>query len=396
MNILVLTPCYLPVIGGAETGLFEIYRRLSRRHNVHLITRHVKAEEFPEGDADPYYRCDRIHVIRYHRIEPGEWNPGFRFLSGIPMFAATAGIHALGFKPDIVHAHFISTCTGALSVLRRISKAPAVVSLVGRIDVLDETNPVYRQGRSAIDFALSRAARVIHLTDYMVGVRTQDSRYVKIPYGVNFVSTTREEIAAFRARVGIPPGAKVLLSLSRFENRTKRQDVIVDALIPLLRRHPDTVLLLAGEGPDRAQTMALVRELGLSNQILTPGFIPERDIPACLGAGTVFLFASKLETFGIVLAQAMAAGLPIVAMDSSCIAEVVRHGEFGWMVPDLNKDAMRAAAERLLNDEDLRNQMAARGRARAQTEFDWDAIASRHEQLFQSIVDEAGRHGGGA
>ena len=225
----------------------------------------------------------------------------------------------------------------------------------------------------------------------MVGNRSHDPRYVNIPYGVNPVEATPEEVFSFRSRMGIPHAAKVLVCLSRFENRTKRLNLLLEALEPILKENPDVVLLLVGEGPDREQSTAWVRSRGLSRQILMPGFIMERDIPACLHAGTLFVFASALETFGVVLVQAMAAGLPIVAMDSSCIGEVVRHGECGLVVPDRDLKAMRDAIVRLLGDEGLRRRMAECGRERARTTFDWDFIAARHEQVFQEVVDESRR-----
>lgn len=386
MKILVLTPCYLPVIGGAETGLFELYRRLADRHEVHVVTRRVKAEEGSEGDLDPYYQCDRIRVIRYSQLEPASWGRGFRGLPGIPMFAATAALHAAAFRPDMIHAHFIATCTSALSALRYTSRAPAVISLVGRADILDEANPYYARKPRQIDAALGRAARIIHLTDYMLGGHARDARYVKIPYGVNPAAASPAAVAAFRARLGLAAQATVLVSLSRFENRTKRQRLMVESLAPLLRNRPQTVLVLAGEGPDRVATAAWIKEQGLERQVLTPGFIPECDIPACLACGSIFVFASKLETFGIVLAQAMQAGLPIVAMDSSCLAEVVRHGECGLIVPDQDQVGFCSAVGRLLDDANLRTQMGATGRIRAQTEFDWDAIAGAHERIFTDVL----------
>ncbi|MGB4655549.1 MAG: glycosyltransferase family 4 protein [Bacteroidales bacterium] len=386
MKILVLTSCYLPAIGGAETGLFELYRLLSMKHEVLMVTRHMESGESMEGELDPYYHCDRIHVKRYPRIEPKEWARSLRWLPGVPMFALAAGFYGMRFQPDLIHLHFISTCIGAWSVLRHISSAPMVVSLVGRADVLDAANPYYASRREAIERALGQAARVVHLTDYMVGDRRKDPRYVRIPYGVNFVVPTAAEVDGFRARMGISPGQQVLLCLARFENRTKRQNLLVSALGPLLRKRPNTVLLLVGEGPDREALAAQVRREGLADQVLTPGFILEKDIPACLYSGTVFVFAALAETFGIVLAQAMAAGLPIVAMNCSCIGEVVRHGECGRIVPDQDQEAMRTAVEELLDDETLRRNMGERGRERARTEFGWDSIATRHDLLFQEVV----------
>ena len=121
--------------------------------------------------------------------------------------------------------------------------------------------------------------------------------------------------------------------------------------------------------------------------------MPQLPAPALVElykASDAFVLPALIETFGIVLIEAMAAGLPVVTTDAPGCRDVIREGRDGMMVPHGDTDALARAMERLLNEPSLRHDYAARAAARA-AEFDWDSVVGRYVALYERLVGEAAR-----
>ena len=112
----------------------------------------------------------------------------------------------------------------------------------------------------------------------------------------------------------VDPGARVLLAVSRLEPQ-KGVDVAIRALPEIRRRHPEAVLVVLGEGPQRAELAALARELDVP--VLLPGRVP--DVAAWLGRADLLVHPARWEGFGLALLEAMLASLPVVATNVSSI-----------------------------------------------------------------------------
>ena len=182
-----------------------------------------------------------------------------------------------------------------------------------------------------------------------------------LPTGIPLERFGRGDGHAFRRRMGIDTDRPVMLTVGRMAFE-KNLDFLLDVLVEVRRRIPRVLFLMAGEGPMRRHLRRRVAAEGLSEHVRFLGYLDRnRDLTDCYQAADVFVFASKTETQGLVLLEAMAAGLPVVALAEMGTRDVLREGEGCRIARDEVPDFARKV-ERVLADNRLRRQLADRGR----------------------------------
>jgi glycosyltransferase involved in cell wall biosynthesis len=174
----------------------------------------------------------------------------------------------------------------------------------------------------------------------------------------------------------VPAGARIVLSVSRL-TRQKGIDVAVGALPSL---PDDTVLVVLGEGPERASLEALARGLGVENRLFLPGRVP--DVASWLRRASVYVQPSRWEGFGLAVLEAMVCGLPVVATRVSSLPELVADGDTGVLVPPDDPDSLARGIVRALSDHGL----GRAGRVRAQQEFSVWRMADRTAALYDALL----------
>jgi len=180
-----------------------------------------------------------------------------------------------------------------------------------------------------------------------------------------------------RKKLGIPENAKVLVYLGRISTE-KNIAFLIDAFKKLYAR--DTFLLLIGGGPELV-------DLRLSNlpNVILEGELPHAFAMEYCRAGDIFVFASTSETQGLVLAEAKAIGLPIVALFAGGLVETIRNGIDGYLV-QRNLDIFVSHIKKLLNDNELREKMGEEARKDAINRFSSCNVAKRIETLYNQLI----------
>ncbi len=167
----------------------------------------------------------------------------------------------------------------------------------------------------------------------------------------------------------------------------KNLDALLDgykALRADLREHYD--LVIAGPvGWAATETMARIRSAGAGVRYL--GYVPERDMPALTGGASVFVYPSLYEGFGFPVAQAMAAGVPIVTSAISSLPEIA--GEAALLIDPRSTAEIRNAVERLLDHPKLAASLGSKGRERASSLFRWERCAKESIEFFQQVISRA-------
>ena len=147
-----------------------------------------------------------------------------------------------------------------------------------------------------------------------------------LPTGIPTAQFARGDGADFRQRHGIPPGRPVVLFVGRVAHE-KNIGFLLEALAHTRRLRSDVLLVVAGEGPALADLQAQVKMLGLQDAVSFIGYLDRREsLPDCYAAADVFAFASCTETQGLVLLEAMAAGLPVVALSEMGTTDILDSG----------------------------------------------------------------------
>ncbi len=154
-----------------------------------------------------------------------------------------------------------------------------------------------------------------------------------LPTGIPLARFARGDGPAFRARYGIPDGQPVALFVGRVAHE-KNIGFLLEALVHARRLRPEVLLVVAGEGPAMADLQAQVGMLGLSGAVRFIGYLDrQRELPDCYAAADVFVFASRTETQGLVLLEAMAAGLPVIALAEMGTIDILAPGRGAFCPP---------------------------------------------------------------
>ncbi len=190
-----------------------------------------------------------------------------------------------------------------------------------------------------------------------------------------------------RQRLGIDCETFVIGTVGRLQV-AKGLDVLLNSFASVRQRHPNSRLLLIGDGPVRSQLEGQAAQLQIDDAVT---FLGDRDdVPELLHTMDIFVLASRWEGFGIVLAEAMAAGVAVVATAVGGIPEVVKDGESGLLVPPDNVPALASAICRLMDDNDLRTRLAGAGALRVRSKFSLERAVAEYDSLYRGYLAAKG------
>ena len=187
----------------------------------------------------------------------------------------------------------------------------------------------------------------------------------------------------FRQHYQIEPDRPVALYVGRAAHE-KNIDFLIDALQIALKSVPRLLLLIAGEGPALQRLQDHARHLGISESVRFVGYLDRtHELPDCYAAADQFVFASHTETQGLVLLEAMAAGLPVVALAKMGTCDILVEAS-GAIAPPAEREAFAAAMVQVAATPTLRHTMCEKGRAWA-TSWSDEALTARMAELYRQL-----------
>lgn len=368
---LLVTNDFPPKVGGIQSYLWELWRRLPSE-DVHVYT--TPYENSSEFDAAEAYKIKRSiepvllpHPFLPSRIKKLSQNFEAEMVIWDPALPIGLSAISTGIPYGVILHGAEVTIPGRLpltrSLLSRVLRGAAVVICAGSYPAAEA----------------ERAAR-------------QTLPTLIIPPGVDidrFKPLTQNEKDEVRRKLDIPTGVPLVVSVSRLVPR-KGMDTLIRAAVKLRETIPNVVVAIAGTGRDAKRLENLIETTGAPVRLL--GRVNDDLLPGLYGAGDVFamLCRSRLggleqEGFGIVFLEAAAAGVPQVAGNSGGAADAVEDGETGVIVdPPNDPDAVAFALEKLLMNEELRREMSMNSRKRAEQLFSYDYLAKKLEDGISS------------
>ena len=211
-----------------------------------------------------------------------------------------------------------------------------------------------------------------------------DEAKIQVVYeGVNprFRPASAEEVARVRRIRDLPE--RFILSLGMIEPR-KNLTALLEAYKRLLDQASPLRLVIAGKkGWLYRGFFERLHDLGLEDQVVFPGFVPEADLPALYSAADFFIFPSLYEGFGLPVLEAMACGTAVVCSNAASLPEVA--GDAALMVDPHNVADLVEAISTLWNNEDLRRELQARGPRQA-AKFTWQETARETLEIYQRVL----------
>jgi glycogen(starch) synthase len=383
---------YPPVlVGGLGRHVHALATTLAATgHDVTVVTRHAPGtplEEYAEGvrilrtpDDPVTFGTDTDNLL--------PWTMAFNHaLTRTALRAARTGSY------DVVHAHDWLV-THAAVTLRDHLDVPLVATVHATEAGRHQGWLPHEHNRTihAVERWLAReAVRVIVCSDYM---KWEVGRLLDLPADRtdvvhNGVDVLRwharpRAVAAARQRFVDHPGTPLVSFAGRLVYEKGVQHLI--AALPRLRlRHPDLRMVIAGDGPYRAELQAAADALGLDDAVTFAGFLGGHDLTALMGASDCYVVPSIYEPFGMVALEAAAVGTPVAVAETGGLAEIVEHGVTGVKFPPQDPQALADAVSTLLlmDREDARS-MARRARRRVREDFNWPSIAARTVAVYEA------------
>ncbi len=376
MRILEVTHRYPPALGGVESHIAAIADGLrARGHTVEVATTDVDRDR-PFRRLKPVAGSDPIPVRRHRAFR---WWPAPH---GLGIWAPGMAVDLFSSRADVVHAHAFGMAPTWLAALRRRrDRTPLVVET--HVDRGRGTAGWLAYARFVARATLSPADRVVVQTRIeralLLSLGVDAEKIVTIPDGV--------DLREFPAPRDAPPargGPPVALFVGRLDAEHKGLLTLVRALSRIPPSARPRIRLAGADWGGAGAVLRLAGELGVREQIELLGPLDRPRLLQEYRTADLFVLPSHLEPFGIVLLEAMAAGLPIVASRVGGIPEVVSEGENALLCPPGDPAALAAALERCTTDALLRRRLGAAGRARV-LRFSWEAVLPEWLRLFESV-----------
>jgi glycosyltransferase involved in cell wall biosynthesis len=293
------------------------------------------------------------------------------------------------WKPDVLHSHMIHANLLARAA-RLFVRIPALISTIHNIYEGGALwMAAYRLTNRLVDrmTIVSEAAGDRFVRD---GIVPRELLQV-VPNGVDpehFRDVPATERESLRRSLGIQ-SEFVWLAVGRFQP-AKDYPNLLRAFTRVRERFPAAILLLVGEGPLQPESETLAHALGLDGRVRFLGV--RQDVPDLMSAADGFVMSSAWEGMPIVLLEAAAAGLPMVATLAGGNHEVILEGESGFLVPPRDAEALGSAMVRLMElSGPQRAGMGQRGRQHVRTEYGLRRVVDRWEELYREVLVRKGR-----
>ena len=379
MKILLVNKAYFPHLGGVETVARQIAEGMSRRgHEVKVLC-------FGDGGV---MKTEKIDGVEVRRVRPlghiGSAPVGYRFLTEffrLSKWADAINFHspnpmgeiALLFSPFLRGKKIICAYHGDAQrpkILIPFYDA-ALRRFFRRCGTITVSNPPLSENSRVL--RTLRAREKIRVIPF--GIRTEDYE--------NHPASDLEKAKNLLAP--LPPYSFKVMYAGRMVYY-KGLEVLLYALKKLKAQRYPVSAFLVGSGPEEDGVRAFVAENGLGNDVLLVPHQPDGVYRALFSLAGCFVLPStrQTEAYGIVLAEAMASGLPLVSTElGTGTSWVNRDVETGIVVPPGDPDALAQAIARLADNEEDRNRMAAASRARAKKFFEEEAMLESYDKLFR-------------
>ena len=378
MNILKMTNTYKPLVGGLEKSVSSFAKEF--REMGHRVV--IVAPEYPDMIPEE----DVIRVPAMHHFN------GTDFSVQLPIQGTLT--EALGdFVPNIVHSHhpFLIGDT-ALRIASKFN-----VPLVFTHHSLYEENVHYMPGNEEAlkRFIIELSTGYANLADHIFAPSESVMVMLKargvltpvdvVPTGIYTEQFARGAGKTFRKKNNIPADAFVAGHVGRLAPE-KNLEFLTRAVAQFLKKNPNAHFLIGGTGTSEDSIKEIMAREGILNRLHLVGMLKGNDLSSAYHAMDVFVFASQSETQGLVVTEAMAAGIPVVAVDAPGVREVVRDQVNGRLLAQESSDDFVLALEWLKKKPAFRVKKIRKACKETAQEFTMKKCALRAIDIYTTLT----------
>jgi len=394
MRIAYLTQSYPPMVSGASLAVQILAEgMLERGHQVLVLT--------SSDTAEPYTQMNQSLTVHHNRSHRNPFRVGQRYTR----WSHRKNTELLcAFEPDVIHVHdpFQFAYTGlkyrqkrAIPITITTHQLPWFVKVYlpewpGVGNLIEKGLWGYSKWLlRKFDHVISPTLTVANVIQRQTGINPD-----VINYGIElgcFHNGSKNELveSALRKKFNIPSSVPILLHVGRLD-LDKGVEIVIRAAARSMTGN-DAHLLVIGDGTEKVRLMKLCKDLGIEERSRFPGYIMSREeLADVYRMATVFVTASEIETQGIVLLEAAACGLPIVAVNATCISEIVKDGQNGFLIAPRDVVGMAICLRKLLSNRDMAKLMGREGYSVSKN-FSKQKTVDEHANLYTKAILNSNR-----
>jgi L-malate glycosyltransferase len=365
--------CY-PTVGGSGVVATELGKMLAEKgHEIHFIS-----------SSMPFRLNKMYHNIFYHQVEVNQYSV-FQYPPYDIALASKMAEVANRENLDILHVHYaIPHAVCAILAKQMCNVDLKIVTTLHGTDItVLGSDPSLTE---AIKFGIEKSDAVTAVSNALIEQTYEvihPDKQIDAVY--NFIDERiykKTDASHLKKQLDIQADEKVIIHVSNFRPVKRVQDV-VKTFAKISARMP-AKLLLVGDGPEMTIVCKLVKKLGITDKVLLLG--KQENLEELYSISDLMLLLSEKESFGLVILEAMACGVPCIGTNVGGMPEVIQHGKTGYLceLGDINDMANKAIT--LLNDNLLHQQFVKDAEAIVHTKFRADQIVDQYEQIYFRLV----------
>lgn len=388
MRVLHIIPSLSPKLGGPTEVALNLARSLQE---LNLDTEILTTNDNEEDLLD----VPLFQKVTYQGVPVRFFPRTARLKTFIPSLSLTRWLAHHVTDYDILDHHYLFSYVPTIAaILARWQNVPYTVRTMGQLTpwALAQSRLRKQVYSTLLERQNLNHAAAIHCTSQgeaedveRFGINT---RKLVLPLGVNLPQPIPDAGLKLRQHYNIDADTPIILFLSRLHYK-KRPELLIASLASLMAQNHTVHLLLAGSG--EADYIATLKEqvasLGLQKQVTFTGFVAGEEKNLVLQGSDLFALPSYSENFGIAVAEAMAAQLPVIITPEVQIAPDIKQAEAGIIIQG-EQDSLTTAVGHLLNYPQYRQKLGKNALKLAQTRYSWGAIAQELAQAYREIIKE--------
>jgi len=350
-------------LAGTEIATYNIAKYLARRgHEVHVITsldEGLPKESIEEG----FY----VHRIKTKEIS----------IMGPLSFCIKSIFLINTITPDILHSQSILRTGLTCFIAKKLFKKPCIAYCRGS-DIYSS----WKFKNIISKLVLKNADAVIALTEDMKREikKICDRDIFVIPNGIDLEKFKNLSKETLRKRLKIEEDEKMIIFVGTLRP-VKGIKYLIKAMKLIIKENENVKLMLVGDGEEREELESLVVELDLKDCVKFIGRVQNEEIPRYMIASDVFVLPSFSEGFPVVILEAMASGLPIVATKVGGLPEIVKDGENGFLVEPKNPEEIAEKVLLILKGDKLRERISENNKKKVK-EYSWERVSEQIEEVY--------------
>jgi L-malate glycosyltransferase len=373
MKLKIGITCY-PTVGGSGVVATELGKLLAERgHEIHFISSSIP------------FRLKKVYCnIYYHEVHVNQYSV-FQYPPYDLALASKMAEVAKREKLDLLHVHYaIPHAVCAYLAKQMVGDQLKIVTTLHGTDITvlgydHSLSDMIRFGIEQSDIVTAVSHSLVKQTYELL----QPNKDILTVY--NFIDDRvyyKKDSAHLRSEYGIKPEEKVIIHVSNFRKVKRVPDVI--KAFDIIRKEMPAKLLLVGDGPEMTIVSQLVEDLNLADYVLFLG--KQENLEELYSISDLKLLLSEKESFGLVLLEAMACGVPCIGTNIGGIPEVISDGDTGFICEVGNVEEIAERAIQILSDEQLHKTMAVNSIHRVKTKFNAHAIVQEYETIYKNLL----------